>query len=87
MTSAKQFLFIKLYLELEKLSKQNGEKRGNSYNKFVEKVNAWAGYSKSGKQVFCFLLRIWPKSYLLALRRSIWKKWKESQGKTLIDLK
>ena len=33
MTSAKQFLLMKLYLELEKLSKENGEKnRGKAWN-------------------------------------------------------
>ena len=41
MTSAKQFLLMKLYLELEKLSKENGEKIGEkhgiSYNKHEKK--------------------------------------------------
>ena len=46
MTSTKQFLLLRLYLELEKLNKENEEK----YEKSMElKVNAWVSISKTGK--------------------------------------
>ena len=44
---------MKICLELEKLSKENGGKIGEkyeiSYNKHGKTVNAWAGISKGGK--------------------------------------
>ena len=47
MTSTKQFLLLRLYLELEKLNKENEEK----YEKSMElKVNAWVSISKNGEK-------------------------------------
>ena len=52
MTSAKQFLLMNLCLELEKLSKETGEKQGKAWN-FIykhKKVSTLTGISKEWKK-------------------------------------
>ena len=52
MISAKQFLLMKIYLELEKLRiklRKIGDKHGISYNKNEKKVNAWIDIDKGGE--------------------------------------
>ena len=64
---------MKPYLELEKLSKENGEK---NREKHAKKVNAWAGISKSGKTSIQIFTENKTKELFVSIMEKIWKKWK-----------